>query len=285
MAYENRVPANYSFGTLSQAAQVADVTIASNDFATRLPTGLSSTTYVPITLHDPGQGIYEIVWCTGHTAGASTATVLRGRETTTSLLWPAGTLWTVAPTLRDGVLPVANRAALPTDPHVGLECLLQDEQVKIERHLASWGPPAAMLRQTTAQAVNSSVAYTPIQLQTEDYDNANGHDPITNNTRYTVRQAGRYQLAGGVTFAANATGIRAAGFLRNGSVVPTSAGLAPASAGGYQSNVVCRTVQLLCAVNDYIELYGYHDAGVVLNTYVLGSPEYQSHLTVLFIGG
>lgn len=45
-------------------------------------------------------------------------------------------MWACAPTLRNSVLPVANAAALPPDPHVGLRALLQDTQQTVR-----WGYP------------------------------------------------------------------------------------------------------------------------------------------------
>lgn len=129
--YETRLTLNYVFGTLTNAAAVSDTTLVSADFVP-LPAGLSTTTYVPITLQDPATKVFEVVWATGHGSGASTVTVVRAREGGSARSWPVGTLWTVAPTLRDGVLPVANRAALPTDPHGGLRAYLQDEQLILE---------------------------------------------------------------------------------------------------------------------------------------------------------
>jgi hypothetical protein len=132
LTYESRLPVNYAFGVLTSAAAISDTTLTSADFATRLPSGLSTTTYVPITLQDPSTGLFEIVWANAHTAAATTCTVLRGREGTSARAWGSGTLWVVAPTLRDGVLPVANTAALPADPHVGLRAFLQDTQTRVE---------------------------------------------------------------------------------------------------------------------------------------------------------
>lgn len=132
MTYENRLPQNYSFGTLTQAAAISDTTLTSTDFATRLPSGLSTTNYVPMVLQDPSTGNYEVVWVNAHTASATTCTVVRGKESTSARAWANGTLWTVSPTLRDGMLPVANRAALPADPHVGMRAYIQDEQVAVE---------------------------------------------------------------------------------------------------------------------------------------------------------
>jgi hypothetical protein len=154
MTYENRLIQNYSFGTLTNAAAISDTSLVSNDFSARLATGLSTTIYVPITLQDPSTGIYEIVWANAHTAASSTATVLRGKESTSARAWPSGTLWTVAPTVRDGLLPVTTRSALPTDPHAGIRAEIQDEQVVVEWSVSSgWTSP---LRQLAGRIAGTS---------------------------------------------------------------------------------------------------------------------------------
>lgn len=154
MTYENRYGVNYAYGVLTQAADKAAATLVSDDFINRLPTGLSTTTYVPVTLQDAATGTYEIVWVNNHAAGSNTANVLRGRESTTALTWPAGTLWIVAPTQRDGVLWVPTRSALPTDAHVGLRAIIADEQVVVEWVLgvgwAGTGPVAYRTNQLLA---------------------------------------------------------------------------------------------------------------------------------------
>jgi hypothetical protein len=142
MTYEIRVPANYAFGTLTSALSVSDTTVNSAEFSTRLASGLSTTVYVPITLQNPTTGVFEIVWANSHTGAATSATVLRAKEDTTALVWPSGTLWSNAPTVRDGVLLVSTRAALPADPHIGLRALIQDENLVVEWNLSSgWGTP------------------------------------------------------------------------------------------------------------------------------------------------
>jgi len=157
VTYENRLPINYAFGQLTGAAAISDTTLTSTDFATGLSTGLSTTNYVPMTLQDPSTKLYEIVWVNAHTASASTCTVVRGKEGTSARAWGTGTLWTVAPTLRDGVLPVANRAALPADPHVGLRAFIQDEQVVVERTLTSWAasPNTTIIARGTRTTVST----------------------------------------------------------------------------------------------------------------------------------
>jgi hypothetical protein len=133
VTYENRLPVNYAFGTLSVAAAISDTTLQSSAFATAIPTMSAGTTnYVPIVLQNPSTGVYEIVWVNAHSASSTTVTVVRGKETTAAQAWPSGTLWTVAPTLRDVVLPVTTRSALPADPHVGMRAYIQDEQVQVQ---------------------------------------------------------------------------------------------------------------------------------------------------------
>lgn len=157
MTYESRLTLNYVFGTLTDAVSTSQTTLSSADFSV-LPPGLSTITYVPITLQDPSTKVCEIVWANSHAAGAATVSVVRAREATAARAWPAGTLWTVAPTLRDGVVPVATRSALPADPHVGLRAFLQDEQVLVEWVLGvGWvGTSAAGFR--TAVTAGSDVA-------------------------------------------------------------------------------------------------------------------------------
>lgn len=158
--YENRQPANYSFGTLSSAAAVSDTTLNSAEFAARLAAGLDTTTYVPITLQDPATGAFEIVWATGHTAGATAATVVRGREGTSAVAWPSSTLWTCSPTLRDGSLPVANKAALPTDMHVGGRAYLLDQKALVAYNGMGWGYDDSVLYGATADStVNNTASF------------------------------------------------------------------------------------------------------------------------------
>ncbi|OXM69649.1 hypothetical protein [Amycolatopsis vastitatis] len=133
--YELRAPVNYSFGQLTNPAAVSDTSMVSTDFAS-LQSGLTTSLYIPITLQDPANKQFEIVWATAHTGASNTLTVVRGREGSAARAWPASTLWACAPTLRDSVLPVPNAAALPPDPHVGLRALLQDTQQTVQ-----WGYP------------------------------------------------------------------------------------------------------------------------------------------------
>lgn len=147
MTFELRQPLNFAYGTLTQAAALSDTTLVSADFAsaTKMATGLSTTQYVPVVLMDLANSLFEIVWVTGHTAASTSATVVRGKEGTTARAWPAGTQWQVAQTVRDGRFLVASRANLSSEPHIGMEQLIGDEQHVVKRYSWGWGEPRIVL--------------------------------------------------------------------------------------------------------------------------------------------
>jgi hypothetical protein len=67
--------------------------------------GISSSQHLAIILDPDGiDGAPEIIWVTALTAGAGSATVLRGQESTTARAHAAGTPWIHGPTLRDFLL-------------------------------------------------------------------------------------------------------------------------------------------------------------------------------------
>lgn len=143
-----RIPSDYLFGTLSQAAAIGDTSISSASFA-NLGTGYSTTVVLPVVLHDPSRGVREMVWVTGHTAASTSVTVVRAKEGTTAQAWPSGTQWIVAATVaRDGLSP--SSAALltaMTDQHVGMRALEQDTAlVKQWTYAAGWQPEVGICR-------------------------------------------------------------------------------------------------------------------------------------------
>ena len=141
MVYEQRAPLDYYFGTLSSAAAISDTTIASSVFAGLASAVYTTGFYLPLVLHDPAAGVREVVWVTAHTGTSTSVTVVRGREGTTAVAWPAGTQVVCAPTAaRDG-LGVSTRAALPTDGHTGLRELVSNEGLIVTRTaLGGWQP-------------------------------------------------------------------------------------------------------------------------------------------------
>jgi hypothetical protein len=142
MSYELRDSKNYFFGILDNPAAISDTTLSSAQFAA-LGTGYSAAnggTYIPLVLHDPSVGAYEIVWVVGHSSGGTTVTVVRGREGTAAQAWNAGTQVTIAPTAGRDVLAVALSNGLPPDAHYGMRVARTDKGDVIERTKTGWGP-------------------------------------------------------------------------------------------------------------------------------------------------
>ena len=113
----------------------------------------------------------------------------------------------------------------------------------------------------TGQAVVTSTA-TAILMDAELVDTDNVHSLLTNTSRLTIVTAGRYRVVGQVAWTANATGLRDATLLKNG----TSSAITrvPASATGLHYQQVYD--EILCAVGDYIELAGTQSSGGNLST-------------------
>jgi hypothetical protein len=126
-------------------------------------------------------------------------------------------------------------------------------------------PPLAWLYQTASQSVASSSTWTPILLDTSGIDTYGGHSTTSNTSRYVCQQAGIYQCGGSITWAANATGYRAARIAHNGSAVQGSEVYLPGGSVSGQTTVVV-TVPVALAVGDYIEIHGWQSSGGALST-------------------
>lgn len=204
--YECRASTNFAFGTLSTAAATGDLVLNSAEFATALPSGLSTTIYTPMTLQDITTKVYEIVWVTAHGAAATACTVVRAKEGTTARAWPSGTPWLVGPTTRDSLYPVVNRAALPSDPHVGMRALIQDEQVA-----ATYTPLGGWIndRSTEVHAAyrcNTTQTFPTATVRKVFYGTAVATTPLVSATYgttatgsyFTLNRAGVWLVEGGV---------------------------------------------------------------------------------------
>jgi hypothetical protein len=116
---------DFAYGTLTAGVAASETTVTSAEFAD-LPAVSSGATYIPITLLNDLLRTHENVWITNHVLGATTATVLRGKEFTTAQDWANGTRWVCAVTLRD-VPWVLSAAALPADAHTGMRAVVSDK--------------------------------------------------------------------------------------------------------------------------------------------------------------
>ncbi len=128
-------------------------------------------------------------------------------------------------------------------------------------------PPIAELRQTVAQSISNNVD-TPLLFDTEDNDSANGHSTSVDTTRYTAVYPGWYELAGGVGFSANTTGIRTARWYVNGSALAAGVVYVLPITGGLSTVFTARTKKVYLNIGDYVELCILQTSGGALNTAV-----------------
>lgn len=149
MSYEKRRPEFNLSGTLTNGCTALDTSIASTAF-TGLPTDYSNSLYLPLVLANDTEGKAEVVWATGHSAGAETLTVVRGREGTAGTAFAAGDVVRCAVTTRDVESTSSTRAALPTDAHYGMRVLIVDEGQVVEKTPSGWND-SAPLQSTTAR--------------------------------------------------------------------------------------------------------------------------------------
>jgi hypothetical protein len=127
-------------------------------------------------------------------------------------------------------------------------------------------PPRVRMRQTAAQSIPNTT-FTALTFGAEDFDTANGHDTVTNNSRYTFTKAGLWVWNGKAAFTANATGQRAFLWKVNNVSFAGSQTAWPAVAA-VERQYVAVGFEWNFIVGDYIELCVYQDSGGALNTSV-----------------
>lgn len=139
-------------------------------------------------------------------------------------------------------------------------------------------PPIFRGRQTTLQTLTTAT-FTAITMTTEDVDSAGGHSTSSNTSRYTFQYAGWHDVSGGVGFASNATGYRAADLRVNGTAVNGTQSNIPALNSSI-SNVVLGTELIFGNVTDYVEMFALQASGGNLDTSVGGVVTVQPRMNV-----
>lgn len=139
-------------------------------------------------------------------------------------------------------------------------------------------PPIAELRQTSAQTISTGT-FTAINFDTEDLDSADGHDAGL-PSRYTAVYPGYYEVGGGVTFAANATGRRLARMHVNSALVSGSVSGLPGNASilGF----ALRAKKVFLNIGDYLEIFMFQDSGGNLATFITNT-EYQPTVSIRWV--
>lgn len=117
--------------------------------------------------------------------------------------------------------------AVPVVPDFGTGLLPTSKLSALAQAVAyAINPPAAGARGVAATVVGGGGSGVFVSFDTEDFDSTGSMFTPTSTT-ITVPDAGFYQLAGWVQFAANATGVRFAQITVNGSTVVDDARNSP----------------------------------------------------------
>jgi len=126
-------------------------------------------------------------------------------------------------------------------------------------------PPLFYAVAATTQSIPNDTP-TPVTFTAETYDTANGHSTTTNTSRYTATKAGYYLCSGMISYQFNnTTGSRAAILYKNGVQWAGGAGEIP-PVNGLPTKPVTPAVVMNLALNDYVELWAYHNAGIATST-------------------
>ncbi len=141
-------------------------------------------------------------------------------------------------------------------------------------------PPLFYGYQAAAQALSSG-NWVAIGIDTAIYDSDSGHSNSVNTTRYTAQVAGRYRIDGGVTFASNSTGNRAARLELNGAPI-MGACVFEANPTGNACGLQVSYITYL-NVGDYVEVYGLQISGGSLNTYPSTNGDLACYLAAQWV--
>jgi len=118
--------------------------------------------------------------------------------------------------------------------------------------------------QNTPQAIANNT-FTVITMDTEVVDTVNGHDLVTNPSRYTAQVAGYYEVIATAVMSANTAGLREARVYVNGA--PTTPPIWTIQNAPSVGQSLSQAVGIVFLnVGDYVEAVCAHTSGAALNT-------------------
>jgi hypothetical protein len=109
-------------------------------------------------------------------------------------------------------------------------------------------------------------------------DGIGGHSTVTNTSRYTARYPGWYRCGGGVMFVPSATGRRGASWAVNGTLLNGVEAIWSAASAN-ETGVPARSVLVFLNAGDFVELFGFQNAGAGLSTAVASSQQPSAAIT------
>lgn len=143
----------------------------------------------------------------------------------------------------------------------------------------SW--PVCETRQGAAQSLPNNTL-TNILFDTNDIDTDGGHSTSVNTDRYVGKTAGRFQVSGGVGYAAGVGTWRVAEIQKNGAAINIGSHIAIPNSGTTH-RMPTRTLTLsLNGTTDYVTIVAFQNSGGALNTATTTGD--QSHMSVRMVG-
>jgi hypothetical protein len=159
------------------------------------------------------------------------------------------------PALGDGIL-------LPGDLNAGLIAAINFVLYK----------PIARLQQSVGQSLPNAAWTTltwDVEYVDDDPDHVGGHDNAVNNSRYTARYAGHYGFGGGVSFVANAVGVRGSRWAVNGVALAASGVVVQAvTTAAITTEIPATAIVFYLNLGDYVEMQAFQSSGGALLTNV-----------------
>lgn len=135
-------------------------------------------------------------------------------------------------------------------------------------------PPIAMLDRSTDQTIATST-HTAVQWNTETYDTANGHDTVTNNSRYTAQYDGIYALTASVPFANNSTSYKMELYFKRSDGVEYN-GQSQTKTTSDTTQCLSSSTQMGLLTGEYAEVWVWHNRGsnLAIDSAFHGGPKF-----------
>lgn len=179
-------------------------------------------------------------------------------------------------------IPYPESTDAPNGP-AQMQALALEVEAEIARvdGLISAGPLVKACRVYNSASISlTSGAYTALTFNSERFDTDTMHSTVSNQSRITFTTAGLYAFGGNVSFAANATGLRALG-IRMGGATYLSSQQVPSLGASAATELETHGIYAFTA-GQYIELLAAQFSGGALNA--LAGPNYSPEFWAARIG-
>lgn len=147
-------------------------------------------------------------------------------------------------------------------------------------------PPCCRVYNNANLSIANATDYVLHSMNAEYYDTDVMHDLVTNNSRITIKTAGKYLVVGRVSYASNTTGTRGLRIVKNNGAGTNYEDVAftPANTAAQSTFLLVATVDVF-VVNDFLELGCYQTSGAALNSEYTASLRNTPHFEATWLSG